>query len=244
MEKPVGFLLIDKAAGPTSHDVVDKVRRLTSERTVGHAGTLDPFATGLLIIGVGRPATKEFQKLVGLDKEYEATFVFGATSNTDDKMGRISLSSSEERVLGEEFEKNIRSLLPRFTGTIKQTPPAYAAIKIGGKKMYEAAREGKPLVAEPREVRVDSFELLEFVSTPTTDYRLPTAKFRITCGSGTYIRALARDLGEALGTGAYVEELRRTKVGPFSVSEAATLEALSTKLTLLPVEETLARLSV
>ncbi len=230
MEKPAGFYLIDKVAGPTSHDAVDAVRRLTGERTVGHAGTLDPFATGLLLIGVGRPATKEFQKLVGLDKEYEAVFVFGATSDTDDKMGKI-VERGTENVERAEIE----AVLPRFTGTIQQTPPAYAAIKVGGKKMYEAAREGAPIKAEPREVRVNAFELVSL-----SDNR---ATCRIACGSGTYIRALARDLGEALGCGAYVEELRRTKVGPFSVTDAKTLAALNTKDDLRPVAEILGRLS-
>ncbi len=231
METPAGFYLIDKVAGPTSHDAVDAVRRLTGQRTVGHAGTLDPFATGLLLIGVGRAATKEFQKLVGLDKEYEATFVFGATSDTDDKMGAITPIPNAKSV----SEADIRAALPRFTGAIKQTPPAYAAIKVGGKKMYEAAREGTPIKAEPREVRVNAFELISLEGNRAT--------FRIACGSGTYIRALARDLGEALDAGAYVEELRRTEVGPFSVADAKTLAALNTKDDLRPVTEVLGRLS-
>lgn len=231
MEKPAGFFLIDKVTGPTSHDVVDAVRRLTGERTVGHAGTLDPFATGLLLIGVGRPATKEFQKLVGLDKEYEAVFVFGATSDTDDKTGRITPTTNYQL----PTTSTIRAALPRFIGIIKQTPPAYAAIKVGGKKMYEAAREGKPIEGEAREVRVDAFDLISL-----TDNR---GTFRISCGSGTYIRALARDLGKLLGCGSYVEELRRTKIGPFSVVDAKTLAVLNTKDDLRPAAEILGRLS-
>jgi tRNA pseudouridine55 synthase len=213
---PSGFLLIDKPAGMTSHDVVDRVRRITGERTVGHAGTLDPFATGLLIVGVGRPATKEFQKLVGLDKEYEATFTFGVTSDTDDRMGKIEVKSGAWKVERLQIE---RALL-EFTGDIKQIPPAYAAIKIGGKKMYEAAREGNPLKAEAREVTIHEFVLLGQSDASH-------ARFRIACSSGTYIRALARDLGAALGVGGYVEELRRTKIGSFSVSDAVPLSSLS-----------------
>lgn len=237
METPTGFYLIDKVAGPTSHDAVDAVRRLTGERTVGHAGTLDPFATGLLLIGVGRPATKEFQKLVGLDKEYEAIFVFGATSDTDDKMGVITPRPNASS----PSEGEVKEGLAKFIGTIKQTPPAYAAIKVGGKKMYEAAREGKPMVVEPREVQVNVFELLEFSPAPMGEGVGGRARFRIACGSGTYIRALARDLGEVLGCGSYVEELRRTKVGPFSVADAKTLAVLNTKDDLRPVAEILGR---
>ena len=217
MERPAGFLLIDKPAGMTSHDVVNRVRRATGERTVGHAGTLDPFATGLLLVGVGRPATREFPNLVGLDKEYEAVFAFGATSDTDDRTGTVTPHPGARPVSAEE----IRAALPRFVGEIEQIPPAYAAIKVGGKKMYEAARAGAPIAAPPRRVRVTAFELLDAAEKPHT------FSFRIACGSGTYIRALARDLGAALGVGGYVEELRRTKVGPFPVAEAVPLADLS-----------------
>jgi tRNA pseudouridine55 synthase len=208
---PNGFLLIDKPPGPTSHDVVDAVRRLSGVRRVGHAGTLDPFASGLLVIGVGE-ATKQLSRFVGLDKVYEAVFVLGATSDTDDRTGNIEMRSTKfERISKFEIEK----VLQKFTGNIEQVPPAYAAIKIGGKKMYEAARAGKPLEAPPRSVIVFSFELLE-----DTTHRI---RVRIHCSSGTYVRALARDLGITLDTGAYVEELRRTKIGPFDVTQAFPL---------------------
>ncbi len=221
-----GFLLIDKPAGMTSHDVVDRLRRFTGTKTIGHAGTLDPFATGLLLVGVGRTATREMQKLVGLDKEYQAVFVFGATSDTDDGTGKVS--EGFEGLEGVEgFEARIRAALPHFTGDIEQVPPAYAAIKIGGKKMYEAAREGKPLKTGPRRVRVYTFDLLPIPSTLPALPTLPTFPFHIACSSGTYIRALARDLGAALGIGAYVQELRRTKIGPFSSTNAVPLNTLS-----------------
>ena len=140
-----GFLLIDKPAGMTSHDVIDYLRRLLKTRRIGHAGTLDPFATGLLLVGVG-PKTKELQQYVGLDKVYEATFVLGATSTTDDPEGVIQkLGAGNLKLEYSQIEETIKS----FTGEIQQIPPAYSAIKIKGKKMYEAAREGKPLGAPP-----------------------------------------------------------------------------------------------
>lgn len=222
-----GFLLIDKPAGLTSHDVVDRVRRITSEKRVGHAGTLDPFATGLLIVGVGREATREFSKLVGLDKTYEATFVFGASSDTDDRTGKIT-------PMNPVLLPTAYCLLPflkPFIGEISQIPPAYSAIKIGGKKMYEAAREGKPLEAKSRMITIFSIELLSIPTAsilPATNYLLPTTLFalRIHCSSGTYIRSLARDLGRSLGTGGYVESLRRSEIGPFSIAESLPLKTL------------------
>lgn len=209
-----GFLLIDKSAGPTSHDVIDRVRKITGVRRVGHAGTLDPFATGLLIVGVGRGATRHMSKIVGLDKIYEAVFILGASSDTDDRMGKI-----EEKKSGvESQESEVQVAMEKFIGDIQQVPPSYSAIKIGGKKMYEAARKGKPIKAAPRSVRIDSFDLVEFT--------WPRLTAKIACGSGTYIRAIARDLGNELGVGGYVEELRRISIGPLSIDESVTLDAL------------------
>ena len=215
-----GFLLIDKPAGMTSHDVVDRVRRMTGERRVGHAGTLDPFATGLLIVGVGRVATREMEKLVGLDKEYEAVFVLGASSTTDDTEGEIT---SEPLSLPlQPTTYNLQPILKKFIGEIEQIPPTYSAIKIGGKKMYEAAREGKPIQGKARKVTVRGFSIGP-ISPIGPILKIPV---HIACSSGTYIRALARDLGRALGGGGYVEELRRTVIGPFSIAQASTLESL------------------
>ncbi len=212
-----GFLLIDKPMGPTSHDVVDVIRRLSGTRRVGHAGTLDPFASGLLIIGVGG-ATKQLSRFVGLDKIYEAVFVLGVTSDTDDRTGKIEIRNSPiER--SSKFESEIRKAMHSFVGDIEQIPPTYAAIKIKGKKMYEAARAGKPLQAPPRNVRVYAFELLQLTGNQI--------RVRIRCSSGTYIRALARDLGITLGVGGYVEELRRTNIGPFDVRAATPLSGLA-----------------
>ena len=234
-----GFLLIDKPDGLTSHDVVNRVRRLTGEKRVGHAGTLDPFATGLLIVGVGRVATREFPKLVGLDKEYEAVFALGGSSDTDDRTGTI-----EPRAIPDGIGRAaIEAVIKPLTGPIEQIPPAYSAIKIGGKKMYEAAREGKPLEAKPRAVTIYGFDLLDDLLPTTDDKRLFSVRIR--CSTGTYIRSLARDLGAALGTGGYVEELRRTSVGPFAISASVplgilTAEAVTTGL--IPVETFLSRL--
>ncbi len=231
-----GFLLIDKPAGITSHDAVDAVRHITGERRVGHAGTLDPFATGLLIVGVGRRATKEMARLVGLDKTYEAVFALGASSDTDDRTGVIKIPSTKFQI---PSEADIRTAMASFAGEIEQVPPRYSAVKIRGQKMYEAARKGKTLEAKPRRVRISAFDLLE---PPTIHDSRCTLHVKISCSSGTYIRALARDLGAKLGTGGYVEELRRTRIGPFGVSSAVTLEALGSpgwENRILPIQSVL-----
>jgi tRNA pseudouridine55 synthase len=239
-----GFLLIDKPAGITSHDVVNRVRRITGEKRVGHAGTLDPFATGLLIVGVGRAATREMEKLVGLDKTYEAVFVLGARSDTDDRTGKI-----EEAPIGNLPlpEGGIQKVLKQFVGEIEQVPPTYSAIKIGGKKMYEEARKGRPMEATPRHVTIYSIEILN--TQQLNDSTTQRLHLRIHCSSGTYIRAIARDLGEALGGGGYVETLRRTSIGPFLVDDAISVttqakawgNTTSTSF-LIPISQFLARL--
>ncbi len=203
----------------TSHDVVNRVRKVTNERKVGHAGTLDPFATGLLIVGVGRDSTKQLGDLVGLDKEYEAVFILGATSETDDPEGPVIPSETDRELSREEIE----TAMQKFIGQIDQVPPKYAAIKVKGKKLYEAARAGEEIERKPRSVRIDSFDLL---NTSDDNHQLTV---RIKCGSGTYIRALARDLGEELGVGGYVEQLRRTKVGEYHVEDAVPLDQLTTQ---------------
>lgn len=225
-EKSQGFLLIDKPAGMTSHDVVDRIRRYSGIRKVGHAGTLDPFATGLLIVGVGRAATKEMQKLVGLDKKYEAEFLLGASSDTDDKKGVI-----EDAPLTIPFTPEA---LKSFIGEIDQIPPSYSAIKIGGKKMYEQARKGTPMKAEARRITIHSIDLVS--EDPL--------RVSIHSSSGTYIRAIARDLGKSLGGGGYVEELRRTAIGPFSIEQSHPLDWFEKQLpsALIPVNEVLGRL--
>lgn len=211
-------LLIDKPAGWTSHDVVAYLRRKLGVKKVGHAGTLDPFATGLLIVGVGRDSTKRLADFLKMDKSYEATVRLGATSDTDDRTGKIEEGKSD----GETSRDDVRRALDRFVGTIQQIPPAYSAKKIAGKKMYELARRGIVVEQKPVTVAIHSIDLL--------DYHWPLVRIRVNVSSGTYIRALARDLGEALGVGAYLEELRRTSIGPYDLTNARTPDKVGEQL--------------
>lgn len=221
-----GILLVDKPAGWTSFDVVAKVRgqiraRYTAkgekptkrQLKVGHAGTLDPFATGLLVILLG-DATKKADEFLRLDKVYEATFRLGQTSSTGDSEGEITNVSTEQPSL-EEIEK----VLKLFVGEIQQRPPMYSAIKIGGKRAYKLAREGKEVEMPLRTITIRSLELV--------NYTYPELRIRTHVGSGTYIRTLAEDVGMALGTGAYCFELRRTKISTWSIDEAHQLEGIS-----------------
>jgi tRNA pseudouridine55 synthase len=209
------IIFVDKPAGMTSHDVVDRARNIFHTRRVGHAGTLDPFATGLLILGIGK-ATKELTPLVGLDKTYLATLKLGETSTTDDPEGEITPFTVSTIPTPAE----IRAALHSFVGTHDQVTPLYSAKKVGGKKMYELARKGLgDTVARPiKQVTIHKLDLL--------DYAYPELKVEIDCTSGTYIRALARDIGEKLGCGAYLTELRRTRIGEYLIENAQTLEAL------------------
>lgn len=232
---PINYLLINKPPGPTSHDIVDKVRKITGEKRVGHAGTLDPFAEGLLVILVGREATKKQSEFMKLDKEYTSTFHLGAETDTDDKDGnfsRFARSGGARQFSIFNFQKTemdkipdkkqISSVLKKFTGEIEQTPPNFSAIKIKGKKAYEFARRGEAVNLKPRKVKIYGIEILEF--------EWPLLKLKISCSSGTYIRALARDIGRELGCGAYVEKLVRTKIGPYSLRQALSLTEVAKKL--------------
>jgi len=211
---PSGFLLVDKPVGPTSHDIVDAARRLLRTKKIGHAGTLDPFASGLLILAVGA-MTKEVSKFVGLDKAYDATLRLGATSDTMDRTGVITEQKDCAPVSRETFEEALKG----FRGDLDQVPPMYSAKKVGGKKLYELAREGKEVERKPVRVTILELELLE--------YAWPTAKIRTRVSSGTYIRALADDIGKALGCGAYLEELRRTRIGTYDVKDAVGKDAIA-----------------
>ena len=207
-----GFLLVDKPSGPTSHDVVDMVRRATGLKKVGHAGTLDPFASGLLIMALGN-ATKEISQFVGLDKTYEATILLGGTSDTMDRTGKLDMQACAT-----VSEPAMLDVLEKFKGDIDQTPPMYSAKKVGGKKLYELAREGKEVERAP--VRV-TIHVLEIIS-----YNWPHLTVRCRVSSGTYIRALAHDIGATLGCGAYLEELRRTAIGTYKVEDAVPADSL------------------
>jgi tRNA pseudouridine55 synthase len=210
-----GLLLIDKPAGWTSHDVVARIRSVirtqTGQKTkVGHTGTLDPFATGLLVLVVGGYTKKagEFSKL---DKTYEAEITLGATSSTGDIEGEITPKSGQV-----PSKMTLQAILSRFEGEISQIPHKYSAVKVGGQRAYKMARAGKEVKLEPREVTIYSFELLS--------YEYPKVKTRTKVSSGTYIRSLAEDIGEALGTGAYLSALRRTTVGNYRIVDALGID--------------------
>jgi tRNA pseudouridine55 synthase len=205
-----GLLLVDKPRGVTSHDVVDVVRRELGTKKVGHAGTLDPMATGLLLIGVGR-ATRLLRFLGALPKTYEATLRLGVETTTLDADGDVVRETAVD-VTDAEVGDAMRALV----GESLQRPPAYSAVKVGGRKLYEAAREGERLEAKPRPIRVDTFDLLS--------YEAPDAKFRVICSGGTYVRVLAADVGAALSCGAHLIGLRRTAIGPYSVVDAVALD--------------------
>ena len=200
------ILLIDKPSGITSFDVIRRLRNKLGVRKMGHAGTLDPLATGLLIIAVGF-ATKEISKYMNLPKEYEVLMEFGKTSTTYDADGEISQGVLRD-VGRDEFEK----VLENFIGEISQMPPIFSAKKIKGVRAYDLARQGKEVKLEPRMVKIDKIKILEW------DW--PFVKLRVNCGKGTYIRSLAHDIGEKLGCGGYVKELRRTAIGEFRVENA------------------------
>lgn len=207
-----GVIVVNKPAGMTSHDVVDYFRRKLNKKKIGHAGTLDPLATGVLIILVG-DATKKQSEFMHQEKEYEATVILGATSDTDDAEGKIT--GYEIRNSYEYTKDRVEKILQRFIGEIKQVPPAYSAIKIKGKKAYELARKGMVLNLRPREIVIKNIELL--------DYKWPELKIKIVCGSGTYIRALARDIGKELECGGYLKELIRTRSGIFVLKDAVSI---------------------
>ncbi len=215
------LLNINKPKGMTSHDVVDEVRRITGEKRVGHAGTLDPFATGVLVVGVGRETTKLLGKISKeSEKEYEAKLELGKESDTGDPEGKITETGTLKDITKEELLK----VLKEFTGTIEQTPPQYSAIKVKGTPAYKRKRRGEEFTLSPRSVEVLSITILEF--------QPPIIKLRITCSAGTYIRVLAQDIGKKLDTGAYLKELTRTRVGEYLLSDSITLQDLSNKYTL------------
>lgn len=217
LKEKTGFLLIDKPKGMTSHDVVDALRKITKIKKIGHAGTLDPMATGLLIVGIGRSATKRLGEFQKLDKEYIAKLRLGAVSNTFDAEGEIL----EKKVKKIPTIKEIENVLKEFLGKIKQIPPPFSAKKIKGKKAYELARKGKIVKLSPIEVEIYNIEIL--------NYSFPYLEIKVNCSSGTYIRSLANDIGEKLGCGALVEELKRTKIGNFSLENAFSLESLNSE---------------
>jgi len=208
---PEGLLLVDKPAGITSHDVVDRVRRAYGERSVGHLGTLDPFATGLLVVLVGR-ATRLATFLEIEPKVYQAVIAFGRETDTDDATGAVTRSAPPPA------EPDVRAAIVTLTGEIAQVPPAYSAKKVAGKRAYAAARSGEALELAPAAVVVHRWDVGAFTGD--------TLSATIICGGGTYIRALARDLGRFSGSAGHLASLRRTRIGKFDVADATPADAL------------------
>lgn len=224
-----GILIIDKPAGWTSHDVVARVRRIVNVRRVGHTGTLDPFATGVLVMLVGQ-ATRLAQFLAGDGKEYEATVRFGYATETGDRDG-ARREFTEASACASWSETEIVAVLAKFRGRIEQTPPMYSAKKVKGRKLYELARRGEEIERAPVQVHIHELEatrrddgaLLRYNADGTCDLSL-----RVVCSAGTYIRTLAEDIGARLGTGAHLTQLRRTRAGKFRIERAVTLDDLQT----------------
>ncbi len=222
-----GILLVDKPVGITSHDVVARTRKRAGTRKVGHAGTLDPMATGLLILGINN-STRLLTYLVGLDKEYFATIRLGAATDTDDAEGTPIYLAESGRV-DALTAAAIATALEPLTGEISQIPSSVSAIRVGGKRAYTLVRDGETVELAARTVTVAALEVLH----SRREGRFRDLDVRVRCSSGTYIRALARDLGAALGVGGHLTALRRTMIGPFSVADAAELESLDVAAALL-----------
>ena len=224
-----GLVIVDKPAGMTSHDVVGRCRRIFGTRKVGHAGTLDPMATGVLVIGIER-ATKILGLISATSKSYAATIRLGASTTTDDAEGDVVAEVPAANVTAEQIHANIASL----RGEISQRPSAVSAIKVGGKRAYQLVREGEQVELAARTVRIDRFDVLAIRRDPA----FLDVDVEVDCSSGTYIRALARDLGEALGVGGHLIALRRTRVGGYGLDHARTLDDLAENPTLsYPLDE-------
>jgi tRNA pseudouridine55 synthase len=220
-----GLLVLDKPSGPTSRDVVDRVQSWFPRGTrMGHTGTLDPLASGVLVLCIG-VATRLTEYVQRMEKTYETVFLLGARSTTDDLDGTV------EALAGVQPPEHARAMacLQEFLGEIEQVPPAHSAAKVSGRRAYDLARRGEDVLLAPRRVRIHALDLLA--------YAYPRLELRVRCGKGTYIRSLARDLGERLGCGALVEKLRRTRVGPFEAAHALPLEAdvATARSSLLPL---------
>ncbi len=232
-----GLVIVDKAGGITSHGVVGRVRRLAGTRKVGHAGTLDPMATGVLVLGVDR-ATRLLGHLMLTEKAYDATIRLGVATTTDDAEGEITAVSGTDHV----SETQIRDELVRFVGEIEQVPTAVSAIKVDGKRAYALVRAGEEVELKARPVTIHELEVHRIGTGVATLPDGGLAKtvdvdVSVRCSSGTYIRAIARDLGNALGVGGHLTALRRTAVGPYTLAHAKTLEELDEEFAVLPIAD-------
>ncbi|HVN12566.1 MAG TPA: tRNA pseudouridine(55) synthase TruB [Kineosporiaceae bacterium] len=227
-----GLVVVDKPAGLTSHDVVDRIRRLAGTRRVGHAGTLDPMATGVLVVGVER-ATRLLTYLVGADKEYLATVRLGVVTVTDDAQGPV-LSRTDAGGLDLTA---IRAGASRLTGRILQVPSAVSAVRVDGRRAYARVRSGEAVDLPARPVMVSAFDVLARRETSGAGVPVVDVDVRVVCSSGTYVRALARDLGADLGVGGSLTALRRIRIGPYGLDQARPLEALGEQFAVLPLAE-------
>lgn len=208
-----GILVVNKPAGMTSHDVVDRVRRRLGMRRVGHAGTLDPLATGVLIILVGR-STKLFNRFMDFDKAYRATLRLGLTTTTADIQGEVL----QEKDFSGVNEDALRDAFSGFVGDIEQIPPMVSAVKVKGRRLYELARKGIEVERKPRRIHIERIDLKSFSA--------PDAEFFLECSKGTYVRKLAEDVGEVVGCGACVTQIERTRVGPYTLDQAVELDQI------------------
>jgi tRNA pseudouridine55 synthase len=214
MEKQTrGFIVIDKDSGWTSHDVVAKMRGLLGERKIGHMGTLDPLATGVLVLAVGKEYTKQIQQFMKADKDYEVEMELGKVSDTYDAEGQVEAVECEM-----PDEERVRDVMVGFWGKTMQMPPAFSAKKVGGQRAYKLARAGKEVKLEPREVEMHGRDI---------EIDLPFIRFKVEVSSGTYIRSLVHDIGQVLGCGAVMTALRRTRVGEFKLEDAQKIEYYS-----------------
>ncbi|HWD61479.1 MAG TPA: tRNA pseudouridine(55) synthase TruB [Humibacter sp.] len=232
MTAPNGILVVDKPAGWTSHDVVARTRRLADTRKVGHAGTLDPMATGVLVLGLGA-STRLLTYVVGSDKEYLATIRLGASTTTDDAEGESLGWAPADRIRAITPER-LSAAVEHFTGDIEQVPSSVSAIKVDGKRAYAKVRAGEQVELKARPVTVSVFDVLATRGAVVEGNVALDVDVRVVCSSGTYVRALARDLGVALLCGGHLTALRRTRVGPFEVKDAHELDALDVAAALIP----------
>ncbi|WP_433497403.1 tRNA pseudouridine(55) synthase TruB [Sphaerimonospora sp. CA-214678] len=236
---PSGLIIVDKPADWTSHDVVGKMRGIAGTRKVGHAGTLDPMATGVLVVGVEK-ATRLLGHLALTEKVYEATIRLGMTTNTDDAEGEIIAVTPAGRVTAEEVHRGVAAL----TGKIMQVPPQVSAIKVNGERAYKRARAGEEVELAARPVTVSEFAVAAIrrtrVETADDTTEVVDVDATVTCSSGTYIRALARDLGAALGVGGHLTRLRRIRVGPYGLASARTIDELARECVIMPIAEAVA----
>jgi tRNA pseudouridine55 synthase len=224
MSTPDFLVVVDKPGGLTSHDVVSRVRRLAGTRRVGHAGTLDPMATGVLVVAVDR-ATRLLGHLTVTDKRYDATIRLGASTTTDDAEGDVLETRSTDALT----EDAVREALDGFVGEVDQVPSSVSAVKVAGKRAYARVRDGEQVDLPARRVTVHAIEV--------TGIELPDVRISVHCSSGTYIRAIARDLGAALGVGGHLTVLRRTAVGPFRLDRARTLDELTEHFSVTPIAD-------